>query len=327
MRVLVTGATGLIGQRLVVRLRDEGMDIRALVLPEEDASGLGGVDVVRGDVTSPASLTPALAGVGRVYHLAAVVGDWGPDELFDRINVEGTRNVLDAAVAAGTDRVVMVSSIVCYGAALWADVCDEATTPREWGVGPYSRTKRASEELALDYHAFGRVPVTIVRPGNVWGPHSHMWVDEVVRLLRGGKLPLIDGGGGNACLAYVDNVVDVIVRAGRADPAPGKIYNANDGTDVTWRQYFSDLAAIVDAPAPERSVPGAVAMATAAAMERLWKLRGRTERPLLTRESVVLLRSRANVSIERAKDDLGYHPLVRYDEAMERVAEYLGGTQ
>jgi len=325
MRVLVTGATGLIGRRLVERLRDEGMSVRALGLPNEDATALGDVDVVRGDVTSPASLTPAVAGVGRVYHLAAVVGDWGPEDLFERVNVQGTRNVLDQAAAAGVDRVVMVSSIVCYGEALSGELCDEETTPREWGVGPYSRTKRASEELALDYHAFGRVPVTIVRPGNVWGPGSGLWVDEVARRLRAGSVPLIDGGRGDACLAYVDNVVDVIVRAGRADQAPGKIYNAADGAGVTWRQYFTDLAGALGVPAPTRSIPGGVAMAAAAALEELWRWRGKAERPLMTRESVILLRSRAVVSIERAKDDLGYHPLVPYVEAMSRVASYLEG--
>ncbi len=324
MNVLVTGATGFIGRRLVARLRDEGLGVRALVLPSEDASFLGDVDIVRGDITEASTLASAFTGVGRVYHLAAVVGDWGDEAVFERVNIEGTRNVLDGAVAAGCERVVVISSVVMYGSGLQGDVCDEVATPREYGVGPYSRTKRASEELALDYHAFGRVPVAIVRPGNVFGPESAVWVDEIVDVLKSGGIPLIDGGDGDASLAYVDNVFDVIVRAGRSDLAPGRIYHANDGSGVTWSQYFTDLAALAGAAPPKKSMPGSVAMGLAAAMETLWKWRGRTERPLITREAVMLLRSRANVSIQRAKDDLGYHPLVRYDEAMKRIASYLG---
>jgi nucleoside-diphosphate-sugar epimerase len=322
MRALVTGATGFIGRRLVARLVEEGLAVRALALPDEHVAPLGAIDVVRGDVTEAASLPPAFRGVDRVFHLAAVVGDWGDEAVFRRVNVEGSRHVLDAAAAAGCGRVVAVSSIVAYGRALFGDVCDEQTTPREYGVGPYSRTKRAAEELALDYHAFGRVPVVVVRPGNVYGPGSPLWVDAVVEALRS-NAPLVDGGAGDASLAYVDNVVDVLVRAGRADAAPGRIYNANDGSGVTWKQYFTDVAAAAGATPPSRSIPGGAAWALAVAMEGYGRLRRSARRPLLTRESVLLLRSRAAVPIQRARDDLGYHPLVRYDEAMKRVARYL----
>src|SRR5262249_28923076 len=232
---LVTGATGFIGRRLVARLARDGHRVRALVLPGEDPGAVpelaalgGALDVVRGDVTDADGVAAAVRGAGRVYHLAAVVGDWGSDNAFERINVGGTRNVLDAAAAGGVERVVMVSSIVVYGSQLRTGPCDE-DAPRELGVGPYSRTKRASEEIALDYHAFGRVPVTVVRPGNVFGPASGMWVDGLAALLRKGSARWVDDGDGDADLAFVDNVVDVIARAADAPAAAGRIYNATDG--------------------------------------------------------------------------------------------------
>src|SRR5207249_1489166 len=157
------------------------------------------------------TMAAAVRGARRVYHLAAVVGDWGEDDAFSRINVGGTRNVLDAAATHGVERVVMVSSIVVYGSQLRTGPCDE-DAPREHGVGPYSRTKRASEEVALDYHAFGRVPVTVVRPGNVYGAGSPLWVDELAALLRKGAAVWLDDGDGDADLAFVDNVIDVIAR-------------------------------------------------------------------------------------------------------------------
>ncbi|RMH38006.1 MAG: NAD-dependent epimerase/dehydratase family protein [Deltaproteobacteria bacterium] len=327
MRVLVTGATGFIGRRLVGRLRDEGVDVRALALPDEPAGGLGPVEVVRGDVVDAGSVRAAVRGVGCVYHLAAVVTDWGDEDVFRRVNVDGTRNVIDAAADAGCGRVVVASSIVCYGTGLLGDVCDEVATPREYGIGPYSRTKREAEEVALDAHAFGRVPVAVVRPGNVWGPGSRLWVGEIVSALRRGLAPLIDGGAGDAALAYVDNVVDVLVRAGRADDAPGRIYNAADGEGITWRQYLDDLARAAGVPPPRRSIPAAAATVAASALERLWRVRRRADRPLLTREAALLLRSRARVAIDRARRDLGYEPLVRYRDGMARVARALQDNQ
>lgn len=325
MTAFVTGATGLIGRRLVARLLADGEEVRALALSYEDAVGLEGAEVVRGDITDAGRLMEAVRGADRVYHLAAIVGDWGDEADFVAVNVDGTRNLLEAAAAAHCQRFLMVSSIVVYGSQMRTAVCDEENTPRELGVGPYSRTKRASEDLALDYHAFGRVPVTVVRPGNVWGPSSALWVDEVAGFLRSGRNLLVDRGEGDAILAYVDNVVEVIVLAARAPVAAGRIYNANDGSGVTWRRYFQDLSAILGVEPPERSVSPRVALAVAAAMERVGRAMGRPTRPLLTREAVTILSSRSAVPIRRAVEDLGYRPPVSYHQGMERVAAYLKG--
>ena len=328
--VLVTGATGFIGRRVVARLAGEGHRVRAFLLPSEDPAaipqlrelaGSPRLEVVRGDVTDAASVAAAARGAGRVVHLAAVVGDWGPDELFERINVGGTRHVLDAAAAGGAARVLMVSSIVVYGSRLATGVCDE-DAPREHGLGPYSRTKRASEELALDYHAFGRVPVTVVRPGNVFGPGSGLWVDELARLARRGLAMWLGDGRGDASLAYVDNVVDVIVRALLHPGAAGRIYNAADAGGVSWRDYVTDVARVAGARPPHRSMPVAVAERVAAVMERAWRLTRRRTRPLLTREAVQLFASRAPVPIARARAELGYDP-IPYDRALGAVARYL----
>jgi nucleoside-diphosphate-sugar epimerase len=321
---LVTGATGFIGRHVVAALAAAGQRVRALVLPHDDTSAIAttAVAIARGDVTDRDAVRAAAQGARRIYHLAAVVGDWGPDALFERINVGGTRAVLDAATEAGAQRVVMVSSIVVYGSRLHRGPCDE-DAPRELGLGPYGRTKRASEELALDYHGFGRVPVTVVRPGNVFGAGSGLWVDELARILRRGLGMWIDDGEGDATLAHVDNVVDVIVRAGEHPGAAGRIYNAIDGGGVSWKQYLRDVAAAAGAPAPTRSLPRPLAAATAAAMERAWRLAGRRDRPLLTREAVQLFASRPPVPIARAATELGYTPRP-YGAAMDQVRAYLG---
>jgi nucleoside-diphosphate-sugar epimerase len=114
----------------------------------------------------------------------------------------------------------------------------------------------------------------------------------------------------------------VIARAGASPAAAGRIYNANDGSGVTWRQYLTDLAAAAGAPAPHRSLPSPVAAAAASAMERAWRATRRSHRPLLTREAVQIFASRPPVPVARAARELGYAP-VPYAHAMDRVRSYL----
>jgi 2-alkyl-3-oxoalkanoate reductase len=320
MSILVTGASGFIGRALVARLLAGRNRVRALVLPGEQVSL--GCEIARGDVTRPETLAPALRKVRVVYHLAAVVSDWGPEELFRAVNVDGTRNVLAAAAAAGVERVVVTSSLVVYGSQLGREVCDE-DMPREHGCGPYSRTKRAQEEVALDFHRFGRVPVTVVRPGNVYGPGSRTWVDMPAALLRAGRLPLIGGGDGDAALTWVENLVELLVLTGREAAAEGRVYNANDGSGVTWARYFTELARVAGARPPRRSLPSGAAMAVAVAMEAAWRAARRRQRPLLTREAVTLLASRHPVPVSRAARELGFVPAIEFGDTMDRLTRTL----
>lgn len=318
--VLVTGATGFIGSRLVTKLRAEGESVRALALPGETVAD--GVELARGDLRDPASLAAATRGVDVVLHLAARVGDWGPESEFVDINVEGTRRLASAAAAAGARRLVFVSSLVVYGRRLLDHTCREEL-PTETGIGPYSRSKTAGEALLFDLHERGAIEVAVIRPGNVFGPGSPLWVGAVAELLRRRRVPLVDGGDRDARLTYVDNVADAIALAGCAPAAAGRAYNINDGSGVTWRTYLCDLAELAGAPTPTRSIPRAVLATAARAMEALARLRRSSERPLLTREAVRLLAGGPAIPIERARKELAYSPAVGYRAAMQAIAAAL----
>jgi len=319
-RILVTGATGFIGRRLLDALEGVG-PLRAFLLPGDELEG--DVEIFRGDVRDRDAVVRACRDVDVVYHLAEQSGDWGKDEAYWTINVEGTRNVLTAAVAAGCRRVVFVSSIIVYGSQLHTSECAEDIERGE-ALSPYGRSKAAADALAREVQRRGDIEVVVVRPGNVFGPGSSPWVLDLARVLRKGQAPLIDGGQGDAALAYVDNVVDVLMAAGMAPEAAGRIYNVVDGQGVTWRRYLSDLAAIVGAKPPRLSVPHAVAWTAAKALERFARFRKSEERPLLTREAVALLSTRQPIPIERAVSELGYRPRP-YEEALREVARSLEG--
>jgi nucleoside-diphosphate-sugar epimerase len=319
---LVTGATGFIGRALTRRLLDEGVRVRALVLPEEDAEGIlaAEVDIVRGDITDAAAVSAAMRGAGSVFHLAAVVDDWGAEELFQRVSVDGTRNVLSAAADNGT-RVFLASSVVVYGNRIPGEVCSEEV-PHGKAMGPYGRAKQQQEQVAQEFARDRKVKVTVVRPTNVYGPGSRPWVNSVVALLKSGAPLLIGGGELNAGLVHVDNVVDVFVRAACTEAAIGRIYNACDDSNVTWKRYFSDVARLVGAK-PPTSIPRPAARAVAYVCEAAWRVLSLKGRPPLTREAVNLVGSHHRVPIEHARTELGYVPTVDYAAGIESVAAYL----
>ncbi len=305
--VLVTGATGFIGRRIVERLLAGGAAVSAFVLPGESVPvgwGAGG-EVVRGDVADAPAVDRAMEGIGTVVHLAAVVGDWAPASLFDRVTVRGTRHVLSAAAAARA-RAVLASSVVVYGDSIGRDVCDE-DHPFGRPLGLYGRSKQAQELCARELAASRGLEVVIVRPTNVFGPGSRPWVDEVLAQIRRGLPTLVGGGAGRAGLCSVENAVDVFLRAAATPSAAGRIYNASDGSEVTWRRYFEDLARAAGAP-PPKAVPELVARASARVCEAVWRLGRLAGRPPITREALNLIGSDFQVPIERARRELGYSP-------------------
>lgn len=318
---LVTGAAGFIGRHLVSRLADAGWSVTALTLPGEPvpADWPAAARVVEGDVTDVDRLAAACAGHDAVFHLAAVVGDWGPWSLFERVTVGGTRNVL---AAAGRATVVLASSIVVYGHRLGREVCSE-DSPHGRPMGHYGRAKQMQEALAFD--ALGRgQDVRIVRPANVYGPGSRPWVDETVRLLRRGAPVLVDGGRGNAGLVWVGHVADVLALAAEPGVAEGEVFNACDGEDISWARYLGDLARIAQAP-PPRGIPGRLAWPAARAMEILWRWARRPARPPLTREALNLVAGDLRIPSLRAARVLGHRRRTGYEEAMAAIAAYLEG--
>ncbi len=323
---LVTGATGFIGRRLVARLLAGGRAVRALALPGEPVERCwpGPVEVFRGDVRDRTAVEAAVMGAGVVLHLAAVVGDWGRESLYQAVTVEGTRNVLGAAAAAGV-RAVLVSSVTVYGDAIGSDVCDE-DHPFGRPQGPYGRAKQAQERIARELEAAAGLRVTIVRPTNVYGPGSRPWVDDLSDHLRRGLPSLFGDGEQNAGLAYVDNVADLLALAAYHPAAVGRVYNASDDLDVSWRRYFTDLTTAIGAP-PPRAIPAPLARAGAVLNEALWRLLGIWEsRPPITREAVNLVGSHHRVPGARARAELGWAPQVSYDEGLAAVLAYLGGA-
>ncbi len=212
--LLVTGASGFIGSKLVAELARRGHTVRALVRPTASRQGLIGerITPVVGDITDPGSLPAAIVGCSGVFHLAACARNWAADpRTFFDVNVVGTRNVLAGAAAAGVERVVLTSTIVTFGPTPAGIVANEAmprSTPRYFTT--YEETKVMAEREALARAAEG-LPLVIVNPTRVYGPGTLTEANSVTVMLDlydRGRFPFLLAGGRNVGnYALVDDVV------------------------------------------------------------------------------------------------------------------------
>ncbi len=236
-RVLVTGATGFIGGRLIERLHLEvGAEVRVLVRGVASASRLARFPLgfVRGDVTDPTALAAAVQGCDAVFHCA--YGTSGSQRHRASVNREGTRRLLEAASSARVGRVVHLSTLMVYGKTADGELSEEA--PRRRFGNAYSDSKLEAEELALAYSRAGRVPVTVLQPTAVYGPWGGVWTEAVLRSLRAGRAILVEGGEGIANHIYVDDLVSAMLLAAVAEGAVGEAFLASAAEPVTWREMY-----------------------------------------------------------------------------------------
>ncbi len=266
--VFVTGASGFIGGRLVAALTEQGRRVRALVRPTSDVSGMDErrVEWARGDILDPESLRRGMDGCEEVFHLAACARNWAPRrEAFFRQNLEGTRNVLAAAEAAGVRRIVCTSTIVTFGPTLPGVVADE-TTPRSTGrfFTEYEESKTQAEQECLAWARRG-LPVTIVNPTRVYGPGRLTEGNSVTLMIdqyRRGRLPvLLNRGRDRGNYVLVDDLVKGHLRAmerGR----PGERYILG-GENASLKEFFALVDAALGGRRRQFNLPPALAMAFA----------------------------------------------------------------
>ena len=323
MTVLVTGAGGFLGGHLVDLLVERGDRVRVLARPGEDVVRLdeAGVEVCRGDLRDRASLDAAVAGVDSVLNCAARTGSWGPESEFRDVNVTGLEALVRAALAAGVRRFVHVSSISVHGTDVrgWAD----ETTPLRGGADPYSRTKVEGERLLERLIAGEDAPVTIIRPGLIYGPRDTNSFARFAGLIERGGMPVIGSGHNRLPLVFVTDVAEGIVLATEADTTIGNAYLLVNDESVTQLDYFSTIAAELDVAPPHRHIPYRMALALGAAGELVGHLARMRQPPPVTRFGLQQIGGDNRFRIDRARLDLGFSPRVGVEEGVrESIAWY-----
>jgi nucleoside-diphosphate-sugar epimerase len=313
MTVLVTGAAGLLGSQVTDLLIARGDRPRALVHPRYDAAwrAPAGADVYTGDIADRAAIAPALAGVDCVIHCAARTGTWGPEAEFMRTNVHGLETLARAALGMGVRRIVHVSSITVHGIGMSGvgGAADE-DAPLRGSPDPYSRSKVAGERLLRRMMLEDGAPVTIVRPGWIYGPGDAASFARFAQTIEKGQMIMLGSGHNHLPLIYVSDAAQGIVLASEAVHAEGGTYLLVNDEPVTQRDFLAAIAAELGVSAPTRQIPYKLAVALGLAAEGIGHLARRRQPPPLTRYGIRLLGGENRFSIARARLDLGFRPLV-----------------
>lgn len=311
-KVLVTGAAGFLGGHLVDMLVERGDEVRAMVLPSEDASRLHtlpGVEVIHGDLTDVESLKRAVQGVERVYNVAAKTGPWGLEEVYRAINVQGLANLVHASLDAGVRRIVHTSSITVYGHHLHGIVTEDH--PYHAEDNPYSRTKIAGEKLIANLVKDQGAPVVTVRPAWIYGPRDTASFGRFVALVDSGKGFIIGSGNNIVPVVYVRDVAQGLMKAGDAgDEVIGRAYTIADDRRVTQAEYLNTIADKLHVPHLSHHYPYTALYTAGRVAELLWTALGRRKSaaPPVTTYGITLLGGDQQFSIDRARRELGYEP-------------------
>jgi nucleoside-diphosphate-sugar epimerase len=201
--------------------------------------------MVHGDVTEPGDVERAVNGCEVVFHCVATTQ--GSKEIQHLVNVEGIRNVLAAALNAGVNRVVYLSTAMVYGATPDDDL--DETAPRRYCGNIYADTKLDAEKIVFDYVERHGLPVAVIQPTAVYGPFGGVWTAKVFQQLKTGRVILVNGGDGLRNVVYVDDVVSAILLAAVKEEAVGEAFLISDGQPVTWRDFYARFERMLGTPA------------------------------------------------------------------------------
>jgi dihydroflavonol-4-reductase len=304
---LVTGATGFVGAAVARVLLKAGHRVRVLARPESDRRNLAGlaVEVVQGSLEDPPSLAAAVAGCRYLFHVAADYRLWVPDPAaMFRVNVDGTRELMLAALAAGIERVVYTSSVATLGILPDGFADEETPSTVEDMIGPYKRSKFEAEEVVSALVGERGLPAVIVNPstpigaGDVKPTPTGRIIVEAAR----GRMPGYVDTGLN--VVHVDDVALGHLLAAQHGEV-GRRYILG-GENMTLAEILTEVARVSGQRPPSLKIPYGVALPIAAGAEALARLTGRE--PFATVDGVRMSRKKMFFSADRAIRELGYAP-------------------
>jgi len=317
-RVLVTGATGTVGHPIVERLLAQGHEVRALVRDVDRAGKLvpEGAELVAGDVSDAASVRAAIDGCDVVYHAAGLPEQWRLDtDDFKRVNVDGTRNLVEAALQTGVERFVYTSTIDVFA---WTpgEPFDESVIDPEPRPTHYERSKQEADRIVVAALDRG-LPAVFLHPSGVYGPAPVLapGMNDLLAQLALRKIPMLLPGG--MPVVYAPDVADGHLLAAEKAPVGGRY--------ILSERYhtLADVARAVTRHVPKAKVPPVmplgVARAVSVAGERVARVTKKP--PLIPRGALHFLESHPVPVATHAQEELGWRPMA-FDEGLGRTFDH-----
>lgn len=319
---LITGVNGFIGSHVAEGLLAMGHHVKGLVRKTSDLKLIRGMDIelLEGDITEPVLLNLFFRDIDIVIHIAGLASDWGPYSQFYKINVEGTMNVAKAAQENGVKRFVHISSAAIHGFQNLRYMNEETSIPDS--IFPYCQSKKEAEEWLFKFSESIDMELVVLRPGNVFGPRDHTFIEKYLEAMQTGKMVFIDSGKHWTCPTYIGNLSAGVIKACFEAKAAGQVFILTDGLEIDWKTFTHKFADTLGIKCPKLSVPFALAYILAFKMEIIYKLLKIKTAPLLTRYRISNGGRDYHFSIDKAKAVLRYEPKISFDEAVEQTMDW-----
>ncbi|QGJ71717.1 Nucleoside-diphosphate-sugar epimerase [Planctomycetales bacterium 10988] len=329
-RMLITGATGLVGRHTVERALREGLIVRAIVRANSDRSALTvpeGVDPARlefaeADLAEPESFAEPLKSVDYVVHTAAKVGDWGDIEEYRKINCAALETMLTLAEKQGDlKRWIQISSLGVYPPRDHFGT-DETAEINLQGTDGYVLTKAESEVILRQHIEQHGLKAVMLRPGFLYGPGDRQVLPRLIERWETGKPVLLFGDGKKVLNnTYVGHIVEAVFLALRNEDALGEAFNIRDERLVTREEFLNTVAEYLDKPHPKK-IPLWLARPLTNAAEGFARLRNAKQAPMLTKARFKFLTLNLEYSIDKAKKVLGYKPYKDFQDGIREALDW-----
>ena len=324
-KVLVTGATGFLGSYIVDSYVKRGIPVRAMARKTSNLSWLqahldaGKAELVYGAMTNHNSLRRAVAGVSRIVHAAAVIGPGVPLHVYQDVNVEGTRVLLDAAVAEGVERFTLISSVSVYGYGYTPGGIVTEETP-QMPSNPYGASKLAQQELTFAAYQERGLPVVAIEPPVIYGPRARVGIGEAFSLVKKRLAPLLDYGRGRMNLVYVSDVVGLLEAADASSAAIGERFLAAGPRFAPHREILELVAQSLNIRPLYFPVPLWLTKAALTGNNALLTLRGKDI--FLKPDYFYKWTKGADYRMDKAKTLLGWQPQVDIKEGIPKTVAW-----
>ena len=315
-KLFITGASGFVGGAIVQALASR-FALLALSRSERSDAAIRalGATPVRGELGSVA--TETIAGCEAVIHCAAFVKQWGTREHFWNANVEGTRQLLQAARQAGAQRFIHIGTeAALFHGQHMRDIDEQYPYPAHTPF-LYSETKAAAEQLVLAANAPGFATLSI-RPRFVWGPGDQTILPVLETMVRSGRFVWVDHGRAQTSTTHIANLVHAVELA-LDRGAGGNAYFVTDDGTTQMHDFLTALLATRKLTPQEKSIPGWLARVLAAVTETMWRALGKTSDPPLTRLAASMMSRDCTIRTDKAQRELGYRPVISRSDGLKQL--------
>jgi len=310
-KVLITGANGFIGNKLMTHYQAQGIPVVGVDL------SVNGEDIFQGDIGQPETISQLLQDCDVVVHTAALVSNSIADADMWRVNVLATRNLIAAAEKHKVRRFVQISSIVAYGNSAEGELDEEQ--PVHADGGSYVLTKLASEHAVLAATANSPMELVIIRPGDVYGPGSRPWVLLPIEAINKGQFMLPAKGQGFFRPIFISDLIRGIALAVSTKEAAGEIFNLSCEGYMTTAEFFSHHYQWMNKRGPLKVSTG-LAMFAASAATKLAQMTGGVNEA--STATIVQLCTKSWFSIAKAERVLGWKPEVSFEDGMQQSKQW-----